>query len=201
MLALDPAHATISARSLPAHPRPITQLLSLRWAQAGARAARDEKQREEACRLHPRPGGAPCPTLPSPVWRLLVVSPAHQRSLSQRASKVEGASFSHATRPWHCSGQLAPSNPTAPVFSARPGPALQPQWGRVGLLPPPDPSEPALHPQPPSQTQEGLKLDVGADGAGGTHVKLFPKWDSTHPKKPRGPGCQPCWAPSWHQRD
>ena len=45
-----------------------------------------------------------------------MVSPAHQRSLSQRASKVEGASFSHATRPWHCSGQLAPSNPTAPVF-------------------------------------------------------------------------------------
>ena len=164
----------------------------------------DERQREEARRPRPRPGGAPCPTLPSPVWRPLVVGPAPQRFLTQRTSKVEGASFSRATRPWHCSGQLAPSAPAAPVFSTRPGPAPQPQLGRVGLLPPPDPSEPsepALHPQPPSQAQEGLKLDMGADGAGGTHVKLFPKWDSTHPKKPRGPGCQPRWAPRWHQRD
>lgn len=130
-----------------------------------------------------------------------MVGPAPQCSLSQRASKVEGPSFSRATRPWHCSGQLATSAPAAPVFSAHPGPAPQPQRGRAGLLPPPDPSEPALHPQPPSQTQEGLKLDVGADGAGETHGKLFPKWDSTHPKKPRGPGCQPHWARSWHQRD
>lgn len=72
-------------------------------------------------------------------------------------------------------GSWRPLLPQCPHSLPVQVPAPLPRLGREGPLPPPDPSEPALHPRPPSQAQEGLKLAVEADGARGTHVILSPK--------------------------
>lgn len=111
---------------------------------------------------------------------------SHAPSYSPTFREPHGRGFLQpCPGPWHCSGQLVCSASPVPAFSAHLGPALWSQLVQEGLLPPPDPSEPTLHPPPASQTQEGLTL-AWKQMVVEEHMENSPPSGTAPPRKPQG---------------